>query len=65
MEDFRKNNINSSNFVLQLPSNYSQTDQELTGNAVLLETAPAAHQQKERLLHLNWSEDAGSQMKGN
>ncbi|XP_070834172.1 stonin-1 [Chaetodon trifascialis] len=31
MEDFRKNNINSSNFVLQLPANYSQTDQEVTG----------------------------------
>lgn len=37
MEDFRKNNINSSNFVLQLPANYSQTNHELTGNAVLLE----------------------------
>lgn len=34
MEDFRKNNINSSNFVLQLPANYSQTDQEVTGNPV-------------------------------
>lgn len=32
MEDFRKNNINSSNFVLQLPASYSRTDQELTGN---------------------------------
>ncbi len=32
MEDFRKNNINSSNFVLQLPANYSQPDQEVTGN---------------------------------
>lgn len=31
MEDFRKNNINSSNFVLQLPASYSRTDQELTG----------------------------------
>uniref|UniRef100_A0A673CLQ4 General transcription factor IIA, 1-like n=1 Tax=Sphaeramia orbicularis TaxID=375764 RepID=A0A673CLQ4_9TELE len=30
MEDFRKNNINSSNFVLQLPANYSQSDQEIT-----------------------------------
>lgn len=55
MEDFRKNNINSSNFVLQLPASYSQTDQELTGNAVLLETSPAAHQQDEQ--------DAGGQMK--
>lgn len=36
MEDFRKNNINSSNFVLQLPANYSQTDQEVTGNTALL-----------------------------
>lgn len=35
MEDFRKNNINSSNFVLQLPASYSQTDQEVTGSAVL------------------------------
>lgn len=31
MEDFRKNNINSSNFVLQLPASYSQADQELAG----------------------------------
>ncbi|XP_076022022.1 TFIIA-alpha and beta-like factor [Genypterus blacodes] len=30
MEDFRKNNINSSNFVLQLPASYRQADQELT-----------------------------------
>lgn len=30
MEDLRKNN-NSSNFVLQLPANYRQTDQEVTG----------------------------------
>ncbi|XP_059215105.1 TFIIA-alpha and beta-like factor isoform X2 [Centropristis striata] len=35
MEDFRKNNINSSNFVLQLPANYSQTDQELTASVVI------------------------------
>ncbi|XP_049927108.1 stonin-1 [Epinephelus moara] len=35
MEDFRKNNINSSNFVLQLPTNYSQTDQELTASVVI------------------------------
>uniref|UniRef100_A0A3Q2U4L4 General transcription factor IIA, 1-like n=1 Tax=Fundulus heteroclitus TaxID=8078 RepID=A0A3Q2U4L4_FUNHE len=27
MEDFRKNNINSSNFVLQLPASYQQADQ--------------------------------------
>uniref|UniRef100_A0A8D3DJT9 Stonin 1 n=1 Tax=Scophthalmus maximus TaxID=52904 RepID=A0A8D3DJT9_SCOMX len=33
MEDFRKNNISSSNFVLQLPDNYRQSaDRELTGN---------------------------------
>ncbi|XP_054885084.1 TFIIA-alpha and beta-like factor isoform X2 [Poeciliopsis prolifica] len=33
MEDLRKNNINSSNFVLQLPASYSQADQsqELPG----------------------------------
>lgn len=37
MEDFRKNNINSSNFVLQLPANYSQTDQEVTGNTFMPE----------------------------
>lgn len=37
MEDLRKNN-NSSNFVLQLPANYRQTDQEVTGNTVPLET---------------------------
>ncbi|XP_038593807.1 TFIIA-alpha and beta-like factor isoform X2 [Micropterus salmoides] len=35
MEDFRKNNINSSNFVLQLPANYSQTNHELTGSVVI------------------------------
>ncbi|XP_030011294.1 TFIIA-alpha and beta-like factor [Sphaeramia orbicularis] len=35
MEDFRKNNINSSNFVLQLPANYSQSDQEITASAVI------------------------------
>lgn len=38
MEDIRKNNINSSNFVLQLPANYSQADQELTGNTLQLGT---------------------------
>uniref|UniRef100_A0A665WVR9 General transcription factor IIA, 1-like n=1 Tax=Echeneis naucrates TaxID=173247 RepID=A0A665WVR9_ECHNA len=38
MEDFRKNNINSSNFVLQLPASYSQTDQDLTSKTVLQET---------------------------
>lgn len=32
MEDLRKSNVNSSNFVLQLPANYRQTDQEVTGN---------------------------------
>lgn len=36
MEDLRKNNINSSNFVLQLPANYRQHDQEVTGNALPL-----------------------------
>ncbi|XP_018548762.1 TFIIA-alpha and beta-like factor isoform X2 [Lates calcarifer] len=35
MEDFRKNNINSSNFVLQLPANYRQNDQELTASVVI------------------------------
>ncbi|CAJ1067454.1 TFIIA-alpha and beta-like factor [Xyrichtys novacula] len=35
MEDFRKNNINSSNFVLQLPANYSQTDQDVTASVVI------------------------------
>ncbi|XP_037637924.1 stonin-1 isoform X2 [Sebastes umbrosus] len=35
MEDFRKNNINSSNFVLQLPANYSRTDGELTASVVI------------------------------
>ncbi|XP_071337054.1 TFIIA-alpha and beta-like factor isoform X2 [Trachinotus anak] len=34
MEDFRKNNINSSSFVLQLPASYSQTDQELPGQNI-------------------------------
>lgn len=37
MEDYRKSNINSSNFVLQLPANYNRTNQELTGDAALLE----------------------------
>lgn len=32
MEDLRKGNTNPSNFVLQLPANYRQTDQEVTGN---------------------------------
>uniref|UniRef100_A0A3Q3VQE8 Uncharacterized protein n=1 Tax=Mola mola TaxID=94237 RepID=A0A3Q3VQE8_MOLML len=32
MEDLRKSNVNSSNFVLQLPANYRQTDQEVTQN---------------------------------
>lgn len=40
MEDLRKNN-NSSNFVLQLPANYRQTDQEVTGNTVPLLTKQA------------------------
>ncbi|KAM4591932.1 TFIIA-alpha and beta-like factor [Odontesthes bonariensis] len=35
MEDFRKNDINSSNFVMQHPANYGQTDQELTASAVI------------------------------
>ncbi|XP_026164819.1 TFIIA-alpha and beta-like factor [Mastacembelus armatus] len=35
MEDFRKNNLNPSNFVLQLPVNYSQTDPELTASVVI------------------------------
>ncbi|XP_029305120.1 stonin-1 [Cottoperca gobio] len=39
MEDFRKNNINSSNFVLQLPTNYRRSDQELTASVVI----PASH----------------------
>ncbi|XP_034754101.1 stonin-1 [Etheostoma cragini] len=39
MEDLRKNTINSSNFVLQLPANYSQTDQELPASVVV----PASH----------------------
>lgn len=64
MEDFRKNNINSSNFVLQLPANYSQMDRELTGKGELLETSPAAPEQNEHLLHLNWSDDTGGQMEG-
>ena len=38
MEDIRKNNINTSKFVLQLPANYSQADQELTGNTLQLGT---------------------------
>ncbi|KAF1375853.1 hypothetical protein PFLUV_G00224510 [Perca fluviatilis] len=39
MEDLRKNTINSSNFVLQLPANYTQTDQELGASVVI----PASH----------------------
>ncbi|KAM8859093.1 TFIIA-alpha and beta-like factor isoform 1-T2 [Spinachia spinachia] len=35
MEDYRKNNINSSNFVLQLPANYNRTNQELTASVVI------------------------------
>ncbi|CAK6951668.1 TFIIA-alpha and beta-like factor [Scomber scombrus] len=35
MEDIRKNNINSSKFVLQLPANYSQADQELTASVMI------------------------------
>ncbi|XP_075339175.1 stonin-1 [Odontesthes bonariensis] len=50
MEDFRKNDINSSNFVMQHPANYGQTDQELTGQLykvnvpVVVTQAPAGHQ---------------------
>uniref|UniRef100_A0AAQ4PTS3 General transcription factor IIA, 1-like n=1 Tax=Gasterosteus aculeatus aculeatus TaxID=481459 RepID=A0AAQ4PTS3_GASAC len=35
MEDYRKSNINSSNFVLQLPANYNRTNQELTASVVI------------------------------
>ncbi|XP_024860988.1 TFIIA-alpha and beta-like factor [Kryptolebias marmoratus] len=35
MEDFRNNNTNSSNFVLQLPPNYKQTDQEAAASIVI------------------------------
>ncbi|KAK7902176.1 hypothetical protein WMY93_018945 [Mugilogobius chulae] len=35
MEDFRKNNINSSNFVLQLPASYTQKEQEITASVVI------------------------------
>ncbi|XP_068597700.1 TFIIA-alpha and beta-like factor [Brachionichthys hirsutus] len=35
MEDFGKSNMNSSNFVLQLPASYSQTDQEVTASVVV------------------------------
>ncbi|XP_055018576.1 TFIIA-alpha and beta-like factor [Boleophthalmus pectinirostris] len=35
MEDFRKNNINSSNFVLQLPASYTQNEQEITASVVI------------------------------
>ncbi|XP_041866179.1 TFIIA-alpha and beta-like factor isoform X2 [Melanotaenia boesemani] len=35
MEDIRKNKINSSNFVLQLPADYRQTDQVLAASAVI------------------------------
>ncbi|KAM4607486.1 TFIIA-alpha and beta-like factor [Polymixia lowei] len=35
LEDFRKSNINSSKFVLQLPANYSRPDQELTASVVI------------------------------
>ncbi|XP_034537583.1 TFIIA-alpha and beta-like factor isoform X2 [Notolabrus celidotus] len=35
MEDIRKNNINSSNFVLQLPANYSHTEQDVTASVVI------------------------------
>ncbi|KAF6723727.1 Stonin-1 [Oryzias melastigma] len=31
IEDHRRNNINSSNFVLQLPAGYQQTEQDLAG----------------------------------
>lgn len=41
MEDFRKNNINSSNFVLQLPASYSQPEQDITATAVIT-TGPKA-----------------------
>lgn len=41
MEDFRKNNINSSNFVLQLPASYSQPEQEITAS-VVIPTRPKA-----------------------
>lgn len=39
MEDLRKGNSNPSNFVLQLPANYRQADQEVTGNTAASRTA--------------------------
>ncbi|XP_029925934.1 TFIIA-alpha and beta-like factor isoform X2 [Myripristis murdjan] len=42
MEDFRRNNINPCNFVLQLPVNYSQTDEELTAS-VMIPTGQNVH----------------------
>ncbi|XP_029377650.1 TFIIA-alpha and beta-like factor [Echeneis naucrates] len=57
MEDFRKNNINSSNFVLQLPASYSQTDQDLTSQLykvnvpVVVTQAPAGQQPISRPAH--------------
>lgn len=41
MEDFRKNNINSSNFVLQLPANYTKHEPEITA-AVVIPTSQKA-----------------------
>lgn len=40
MEDLRKGNTNPSNFVLQLPANYRQSDQEVTGKARLPQRYP-------------------------
>ncbi|XP_078129863.1 stonin-1 [Sander vitreus] len=57
MEDLRKNTINSSNFVLQLPANYSQTDQELAGQLykvnvpVVVTQAPAGQPPVSKLTH--------------
>ncbi|XP_038136058.1 TFIIA-alpha and beta-like factor [Cyprinodon tularosa] len=44
MEDFRKNNINSSDFVLQLPANYPRADQNQEPPApVMIPTSQSIH----------------------
>ncbi|XP_068184160.1 TFIIA-alpha and beta-like factor [Antennarius striatus] len=52
MEDFRKNNMNSSNFVLQLPASYSQADREVTASVVI----PAGQSTNSFCVHKNNSE---------
>ncbi|CAG09467.1 unnamed protein product, partial [Tetraodon nigroviridis] len=49
MEDLRKGNANPSNFVLQLPANYRQADQEVAGNTAAWNKTPLSSYNSETL----------------